>query len=88
MVHDFPGLNPACSSITQFSTTGENLFRMSRSYSLYVWHNNDLFDVDRRPCLVVTHAMLRRWPYKSALYYFILLLSVGNSLLVSDPSLT
>ena len=36
MVHDFPGLKPACSLIRCDSTDGVILFRMGHSYSLYV----------------------------------------------------
>ena len=35
-MHDFPGLKAACSLITCDLTVGVILFRMSRSYTLYV----------------------------------------------------
>ena len=41
-MHDSSGLKPACSLISGDSTVGVILFRMSRSYSLYVRHKSDI----------------------------------------------
>ena len=41
-MYDFPGRKPACSLIRCCSSRGVTLFRIIRSYNLYVWHKRDM----------------------------------------------
>ena len=41
-MHDFPGRKPTCSLIRCCSSSGVTLFRIIRSYNLYVWHKRDI----------------------------------------------
>ena len=41
-MQDFPGLKPACFLIRCDSTVGIIMFRMSRSYSLYVSNKSEI----------------------------------------------